>query len=681
MMDRRVRFGGALVFPMALLSAPLLAPLGCASHTAHVTNSGDAGPSNVCGNGKVESGETCDGTSLNGASCTSLGFDSGQLQCAQSCKFDTSQCVGSITLTVNPSRTSCAAPCAVFFDATATTGLQNGDYVGANFNWDFDSTNVDPANGHRSTIGFVTAHVFDVPGTYQVAVRVRDLVGHAGTTTVPITVAALSGATLYVSSSKGSDSNAGTMAQPFKTLAGALMHNAAQTSILLKRGDTFDLGLKTTNLKGTAYLIGAYTDSSGSSSPAPILTSSVPTSGFGSIIDIEGVSDIRLVGLHVVASAGAFTGMFLNNSQHILFEGVEIEGIGLPSGSGTNSFQLGSGADGTFIVDCHMHDFDGYGVYGDRSTHFAVIGTTIEKFSGGDHGIRIQGGNAGTQGFANDSYVAESMINPNPDSSASFDAAAFRGDDTNIVEVNNRMQRVISFTPQNLQQVEHISNVLIEGNVLSDSTVPTNTQYTAVSIRAQHVVVRNNVIWNPSFVAVDVEGHPLLPANFVDQVSVYNNTVFVLPPSGVPASTTIHFLQHLGTTGSVTVQNNIFSVGTTSNASGYITSDGMGTETEDHNLGFAPNVSGSWKGAPSGTGDVVADPLFVSTDMSNAQALRLSPGSPALDVGASTPAFQDLTGSARPQGAGWDLGAFEMLPSAATPDGSADGPGTTTAHR
>ncbi len=654
---------GALLFPVALL--------GCASHSAHVANSGDAGPANVCGNGKVESGEVCDGTNLNGASCMSLGFDSGQLQCAPSCKFDTGQCVGSVALTVNASRTTCAAPCAVFFDATATTGLQNGDYVGAHFNWDFDSTNVDPGNVHRSTIGFLSAHVFDVPGTYQVSVRVRDLAGHAGTTTVPITVAALTGSTFYVSSSKGNDSNSGTMAQPFKTMAAAVKHLAAQTTLLLKRGDTFDLGTATLYLPTTTpYLIGAYTDPSSTSSQAPILTSSVPTSGFGSFISIQGVKDIRLVGLHLVASAGAFAGIFMTGTQHILSEGLEVEGIGEPSGTGANTFQMGSSTDGTFIVDSHLHDFHGYGVYGDRSTHFAVIGTTIEKFNGGDHGIRIQGGNVGTPGFANDSYVAENMINPDPQSDASFDTTAFRGDDTNVVEVDNKMQRVISFTPQNDSQLEHVSNVLVEGNVLSDSTVPANTYYNAISIRAQHVVVRNNVIWNPA-VAVEVAGHPLLPASFVDQISIYNNTVFVLPPSGVPTGSAIYFLTHSGTTGNVTLENNIFSEGMTSSASSYIMSDGMGTETEDHNLGFAPNVSGSWKGAPTGTGDVVADPLFVSTDISNSQALRLSPGSPAVDVGTPTAAYQDLTGLVRPQGAGWDMGAFELVPSSATPDASA----------
>ena len=48
----------------------------------------------VCGNGVKDTGEVCDGTDLNGATCASLGFVSGALACSSSCQsFDTSGCV------------------------------------------------------------------------------------------------------------------------------------------------------------------------------------------------------------------------------------------------------------------------------------------------------------------------------------------------------------------------------------------------------------------------------------------------------------------------------------------------------------------------------------------------------------------------------------------------------------
>jgi hypothetical protein len=45
----------------------------------------------TCGNGIVESGEDCDGTNLNGNSCTDLGYGSGTLSC-NNCNYDTTSC-------------------------------------------------------------------------------------------------------------------------------------------------------------------------------------------------------------------------------------------------------------------------------------------------------------------------------------------------------------------------------------------------------------------------------------------------------------------------------------------------------------------------------------------------------------------------------------------------------------
>lgn len=46
----------------------------------------------VCGNGILEAGEQCDGGDLGGASCGSLGYDSGTLYCTASCTYNESDC-------------------------------------------------------------------------------------------------------------------------------------------------------------------------------------------------------------------------------------------------------------------------------------------------------------------------------------------------------------------------------------------------------------------------------------------------------------------------------------------------------------------------------------------------------------------------------------------------------------
>ena len=50
-------------------------------------------PASSCdNNNQISTGEVCDGTDLNGKTCTSLGFESGTLSC-NNCEFDTTNCV------------------------------------------------------------------------------------------------------------------------------------------------------------------------------------------------------------------------------------------------------------------------------------------------------------------------------------------------------------------------------------------------------------------------------------------------------------------------------------------------------------------------------------------------------------------------------------------------------------
>ncbi len=56
----------------------------------------------ICGNDLTEVLEQCDGTDLAGASCTSLGYQSGTLECSPTCSFNVSQCTP-IPVVVPPS--------------------------------------------------------------------------------------------------------------------------------------------------------------------------------------------------------------------------------------------------------------------------------------------------------------------------------------------------------------------------------------------------------------------------------------------------------------------------------------------------------------------------------------------------------------------------------------------------
>ncbi|MBL8014487.1 MAG: hypothetical protein JNN05_11630 [Candidatus Omnitrophica bacterium] len=71
--------------------------LSCTSACKLNTASCTTASTKVCGNGTIETGEVCDGKALGGKTCSSLGFSGGTLACLSSCQYNTSGCTGSTT--------------------------------------------------------------------------------------------------------------------------------------------------------------------------------------------------------------------------------------------------------------------------------------------------------------------------------------------------------------------------------------------------------------------------------------------------------------------------------------------------------------------------------------------------------------------------------------------------------
>jgi parallel beta-helix repeat protein len=90
---------------------------------------------------------------------------------------------------------------------------------------------------------------------------------------------------------------------------------------------------------------------------------------------------------------------------------------------------------------------------------------------------------------------------------------------------------------------------------------------------------------------------------------------------------------------------------------------------EIYNVSATPSVTYSdIQGGYAGTGNIDADPLFVDPDGPDNIAgnedddLHLKSGSPCIDTGTPSGApATDLEGNSRPQGAGYDMGAYESL--------------------
>ena len=131
----------------------------------------------------------------------------------------------------------------------------------------------------------------------------------------------------------------------------------------------------------------------------------------------------------------------------------------------------------------------------------------------------------------------------------------------------------------------------------------------------------------------------------------------------------------LGTLSNVTIVDNVFYDNVTAkngapNGVSFVSYDADATIAIRHNLFFsadgAPDMDSP--GAAVTSGAVHGDPLFVDPSKPD---FHLKKGSPAIDVGEGVSGVDDdFDGVHRPQGAGFDLGAFE-LPVAA-PDAGTD---------
>ena len=391
---------------------------------------GDAAVSGLCGNGQIDPGELCDGSQLNNATCSLLGYSGGNLACSSGCQFDVSSCTGgTITPTVVASQTTCPAPCGVFFDATTTSGLSASNYWRANWSWDFN----DPTTTHKGAIGFVVGHVFDNPGTYNVVTRIHDLAGTAGSTTTTITVTPMSGGTTYYVASSGSDSNNGTsISTPWLTPAHALASGyATNNSILFRRGDSFAVDAIHAYQFNTPgpFVLGAYTDPASPSTADPVLTSAVNDDTQFNLF----ATDLRFQHLHL-ESTNAMNTWFENSANGNLIEYNEMQNLGGLTSGGPINVHLDAVTTplvtNAFVFDNYMHDFNGYGIYGGEN-NVAIVGNRILNFSGTNesplHGVRL---NACTNGQGNcnvNQYLAENTIQVGPTGQI-FTAFTIHGD-------------------------------------------------------------------------------------------------------------------------------------------------------------------------------------------------------------------------------------------------------------
>lgn len=100
------------------------------SFSIGTTYSGRFGILKYCGNSIVDSGEDCDGTNLNGKTCSTQGYSSGSLACNSDCSFDTSRCTPhppSVRENIPSGTYSGASPSPTKFSSVTSVDVSKGE--------------------------------------------------------------------------------------------------------------------------------------------------------------------------------------------------------------------------------------------------------------------------------------------------------------------------------------------------------------------------------------------------------------------------------------------------------------------------------------------------------------------------------------------------------------------------
>ena len=168
---------------------------------------------------------------------------------------------------VPASRTSGVAPLAVHFDATEILIGSATEPLELEYWWDFDDPSGSFDGGRQ---GMVVSHVFDAPGTYDVMMHVRDVLGNVEPYAVTITVTdpdtVFSGTNTICVSTDGVFTGAPSgcvqvTSNDFDATVSTYLANGKR--VLFKRGQTFVSSATSTIATTTAAILGAWGDSGG----------------------------------------------------------------------------------------------------------------------------------------------------------------------------------------------------------------------------------------------------------------------------------------------------------------------------------------------------------------------------------------------------------------------------------
>jgi parallel beta-helix repeat protein len=424
----------------------------------------------------------------------------------------------------------------------------------------------------------------------------------------------------YYVSKSGADSNPGTEAQPWKTIQKAANTLAAGDTVYIKAG-TYNERVRPQN-SGTA---GNYITYNVYANDKVIIDGSginLPDD-WGGLLDISGKSYIKISGLQI-QNAGPYKnnqGILVDNSSYITIE---------------NNYTYDTTSSGIGVWNSDNITIDNNEVVlacNDGEQECITVAVTSNFVIKNNH---VHDGGPGTNG-------AEGIDAKD----GSYNGNIYN----NHVHDLNRLGIYVDAWDKPTY------NINVYNNVVHD--IDGNDCYTLAAEaggRLENVTIYNNIGYNADGNGINISFNGEAAVQPMRDITIINNTLYNngsgIWGGGILVETPD--IENVVIRNNIVSQNRIYQINVEPNVP-------MQQLTVDHNLidGYR-NYDDEIKGSDA----VEGDPLFV--DASNAD-FHLTGNSPAIDAASTAGApGTDYDGNNRPQGAGYDIGAYEYGSSAGT---------------